>query len=171
MVSNRIATTALSALALSLSLSACGETAEETATPETEATAEAPAGEVDVVKARHDNFEEIGDAFKAIRGQLEGTPDFEVIQANATIINTNAQKVSGYFPEGTGPASGADTEALETIWEKPEEFSAATDKLVTASETMLAAAGSGDPAQVGAAVKELGGSCKNCHDQFREEDD
>jgi cytochrome c556 len=165
------ATSAIAAIALSLSLAACGETAGD-APAEGETTATEPAADLDIVKVRHDNFEEIGDAFKAIRGELEkGSPDFAVIQTNAQIIDTNAQKVSGHFPEGTGPASGADTEALDSIWEKPAEFTAAHEKLTAASATMLAAANSGDAAAVGEAVKELGGSCKNCHDQFREKDD
>lgn len=168
MASNRIATMTLAALALPLSLAACGETAEETATVEGEATEV----DMDILKVRHDNFEEIGDAFKAIRGELEGsTPDFAVIQANAQIINANAVKIPDHFPEGTGPASGADTEALETIWERPEEFSDAAQRMIAASETMVAAAESGDAAAVGEAVKELGGSCKNCHDNFRLDED
>ncbi len=170
------------ALVLSLSLAACGETNDNAAVAEGESDMAGSdmagtdmggaTGDLSVVKARQDNFEEIGDAFKAIRGQLENsTPDFAVIQSNAAIINTNAKKVSGYFPEGTGPASGADTEALPAIWEKPTEFNAATERLVSESENMLTAASSGDPAAVGAAAKQLGGACKNCHDQFREDDD
>lgn len=166
---------ALASLALAASLVACGseaptETAEDTtadAAPMDVADMEPQA----IVKARHDNFEEIGDAFKAIRGELEGSePDYAKIATQAQIIDTNAGKVGDYFPEGTGP-DAVKTEALATIWEKPEEFSAAVDKLTTASATLLTAANAADASAVGAAVKDLGSSCKSCHDQFREEDD
>lgn len=167
MASNRITITSLAILALSLPLVGCGETANETATAET-----APGVDMAIIEVRQDNLEDIGDAFKAIRGQLEGSnPDFAVLQSNAQIIDANARKISGHFPAGTGISSGADTEALETIWEKPADFASASDRLVAASAAMLAATNSGDIGAVQAAAKELGGACKNCHDQFREKDD
>ena len=128
-------------------------------------TAEPP-----VIKERHDNFEAIGDAFKAIRGQLEGgAPDFGAIAASASDINARAQKIEGHFPEGTGRDQGFDTEALATIWEKPDEFAAAATKLVDESAKLAALAGEAgaDAATVGEQVKAMGGACKNCHDTFR----
>lgn len=156
-------------LGLAGALAACGGGAEA---PADESGDEPAAGmtssEGSIIETRQANFETIGDEFKAIRGQLEASePDFGVIEASANTINTNAQKISGYFPEGTGVDSGADTEALETIWEKPEEFAAAAQKLVDTSASLAAVAGSGDAAAVGEAVKTMGGSCKACHDNFR----
>tara|TARA_B100000378_G_scaffold42919_1_gene32071 strand:+ start:8668 stop:9186 length:519 start_codon:yes stop_codon:yes gene_type:complete len=172
MALTRISATSFAALAMTLSLAACGETADDTAVADTETEMAAAPADMDILKVRHDNFEGIGDAFKVIRGELEkGSPDFDAIQANARIIADNAVLIPEHFPECTGPADGADTEALDTIWEKPEEFSAATERMLGASRTMLAAADSRDAATVQAAVKELGGACKNCHDQFREKED
>lgn len=172
MVPNRAAMTALAALALSFSLAGCGETATDTPEVEGETVADAPASEMDIYEVRHENFEGIGDAFKVIRGELEkSSPDFDAIQANARIISNNAVLIPEHFPEGTGPGSNPDTEALDTIWERPEEFSGATERMIKASQTMLAAADSRDAATVQAAVKELGGACKNCHDQFRVKED
>lgn len=142
-----------------------------------EATSEGETGtqsseEPAIIDVRQTNFEEIGDAFKAIRGQLEGdSPDFAVFEASATTINANAQKIGDHFPEGTGMDAGFDTEALATIWEKPEDFAAAHQKLIETSEGLLAAAQSGDVATFQAAVGELGQSCKGCHDNFRVDDD
>ncbi len=125
-----------------------------------------------IIDVRQTNFEEIGDAFKAIRGQLEGdSPDFAVLEASATTINANAQKIGDHFPDGTGMDAGFDTEALAAIWEKPEEFTAAHQKLIETSDGLLAAAQSGDVATFQAAVGELGQSCKGCHDNFRVDDD
>ncbi|MEL6876528.1 MAG: cytochrome c [Pseudomonadota bacterium] len=156
------------ALALVGALAACGETADDTGEGEAiEGDAEM-ISEVAVIEARQTNFEEIGDEFKAIRGQLEGgAPDFVLIEAAANTINTNAQKVPDFFPEGTGIDSGADTEALESIWEKPEDFAAAHQKLVDTSAALAVAAATGEMAAVGEAVKTMGGSCKGCHDNFR----
>lgn len=149
--------------ALSVSLAACsgapGEGAQDTAS-----AAETPP----VIKERHDNFEAIGDSFKAIRTQLEGdSPDMEAIVTAATDLNVAALKIEGYFPAGTSVDDGYDTEALATIWEKPEEFAAAHKRLVDASAEMITIAQSGDAAAVKAQVGVVGGSCKNCHDTFR----
>ena len=168
----RIAAPSLAALAMTLSLAACGETADDTVVAESEGGMATAPADMDILEVRHENFEGIGDAFKVIRGELENSsPDFDAIQANARIITSNAVLIPDHFPEGTGPADGADTEALDTIWERPEDFSAATEQMIQASQTMLAAADSRDAAQVQAAVKELGGACKNCHDQFRLDED
>lgn len=146
-------------------LAACGgEAGEAPSAPEGDAPPE--------IELRHDNFEAISDSFKAIREQLEGgSPDMAAIEAAATDIHDRAGRLDGHFPEGSGRDVGWDTEALPTIWEKPEEFEAAKAKFLEESATMMTVAASGDAAAVGAQVKELGGSCKNCHDTFRLDDD
>lgn len=132
----------------------------------------APAAEVPpVLKEREENFEAIGDAFKAVRGELEkDTPDFTLIAAKATDINARAMKIEGHFPAGTSTADGFKTEALPTIWEKPEEFKAAAQKLVDESAKLVTIAAEGDKAAVGAQAMAMGGACKGCHDQFRLDD-
>lgn len=155
----------LVAAALAAVLAACsGEAGSDGAT----AAKDAPP----VLKDRHDNFEAIGDAFKALRGELEkDAPDFALIAASATDINTRAMKIEGHFPAGTSREDGYDTEALATIWEKPEEFKAAATKLVDESAKLAELAGGGDKAAVGAQAMAMGGACKGCHDQFRLDDE
>lgn len=156
------------AIGLVLSLSACGDSE----TPAEEATTEAEeAGEVDVISQRQDLLEGMGDAFRTIRGQLDGEADMAAISAAAETLNANAAQIIDLFPEGTGMDSGADTEALATIWEDPEGFAAAHARLMDASAAMVEAAATGDAAQVEAAVGPLGGSCGNCHDTFRLDDE
>lgn len=137
-----------------------------------ESPAEAPAGAAPaVLKERHDNFEEIGDAFKAVRGELEkDTPDFGLIAAKGGDINTRAAKIEGHFPAGTSFEDGYKTEALATIWQKPEEFKAASQKLIDESAKLTALAGEGNKEAVAAQAKAMGGACKGCHDQFRLDD-
>jgi len=68
------------------------------------------------------------------------------------------------FAEGS---KTEDSESLDAIWEKPEEFAAA----VTAAEEAMTALGevadSGDMKAIGAAFRDVGKSCKGCHDNFR----
>jgi len=125
-----------------------------------------------VIKERQDNYEAIGKAFKAVRGELEkDTPDFTLIAASATDINARAGKIAGHFPADTGVDKGYDTEALASIWEKPEEFNAAGQKLIDESAKLAALAGAGDKAAVSAQAMAMGGSCKGCHDKFRLDDE
>lgn len=157
-----IRNTGLAAAAL-IALTACGSNDEA-------ASSDSP--EPAVIGERQDNFEQIGDAFRVIRGELENdAPDMAVISANAEIINANAMKIEGHFPAGTGMDDGFDSEALATIWERPEEFAAAHERLVSASEAFLATANAGDSAAVAEGVPELGAACKNCHDTFRLDDE
>ena len=124
------------------------------------------------IAERQANFEAMGDAFKLIRAELEGgAPDLAAIGSQASEINTRAGNIEGKFPAETSIEDGYDTEALPSIWEKPEEFASAQQLLVEESAKLVTLAGEGDAAAVGEQVKALGGSCGNCHDQFRVDDD
>lgn len=124
------------------------------------------------IEQRQENFEAIGDAFKAIRTQLkEDSPDLAAIATSAGDINERAGKITGLFPEGTSMDDGFDTEALASIWESPEEFEKAAANLVEASAALKTAAESGDAAATGEAAKTMGGTCKACHDKFRVDKD
>lgn len=137
-----------------------------------EAPADAPAdtaapGHAEI-EERQKNFKAIADSFKAIRGELEkGSPDLALVGVQAGEINGLAAKIEGLFPAGTGIDDGHKTEALAAIWEKPEEFKAASQKLVDESAKLVTLAGEGDAAAVGAQAMAMGGACKGCHDNFR----
>lgn len=155
--------------ALAAPIAMLGACAGETPADDSEAAA---SDQPTIIDERQANFEAIGDNFKLIRAELETDgPDFAAIGNAAGDINAKAKLISGHFPEGTSIDAGYDTEALPSIWEKPEEFDAAIQKLVTESAAFAAVASSGDKAAVAEQVKALGGSCKNCHDQFRVDDD
>lgn len=155
--------------ALGAVLCACGGEADSAGEGEiATAATEEPA----VIGERQKNFKAIGKSFKAIRTQLESdAPDMAVIETAAIDLNGAAIKIEGYFPEGTSVEDGYDTEALPTIWEKPEEFAKAHQMLVDESAEMVTIAQGGDAAAVGAQVGAVGKSCKNCHDNFRVDDD
>jgi len=122
---------------------------------------------VETQKARHEHYEQLGKAFKAVRDQMNaGSPDFAVIQKNAEVINEASIDQQQWFPKGTGPEAGK-TRALPEIWSKPADFEAAQKMLSERAPKLLAAVKTQDIAAVKAAFKEAGGACKNCHDTFR----
>jgi cytochrome c556 len=122
-------------------------------------------------KARHDHFHELGDAFKAVRDQSKGSnPDFAALTKAAETVNKASIDQAQWFPKGTGPEAGK-TRALPEIWTKQADFEAAMQKFSDAAPKLLAAAKAKDVDAVGAAFKEVGGTCKNCHDTFRSPED
>lgn len=123
------------------------------------------------IEARQEGFKAVGGEFKTINDQLRsGSPDIAVIQAAAAKLPEVIEGADGWFPEGTGPDSGVETEALPIIWEEPEDFAAKTSDFVLAIEALDAAAQTGELPAIQAAVQATGGTCKACHDKFRLDD-
>jgi len=68
------------------------------------------------------------------------------------------------WPEGSG---GANTRAKDEIWQQWDKFMAANDAFKHAAPKLAAAAKTGDRAQIGAALGEVGKTCGGCHKPFR----
>ena len=59
------------------------------------------------------------------------------------------------------------TRALPEIWSKPDDFTAAQKLFADKVGPLAAAVKAKDVDAIGKAFREVGGSCKNCHDGFR----
>jgi len=145
----------------------CASSAVVIASFMTAAQAADPKTPAEMQKARHEHYEELGDAFKAVRDQSKASsPDFAALLKAAEIVNEASINQQQWFPKGTGPEAGK-TRALPEIWSKPDDFTAAQKMLSDRAPKLLAAAKAKDLEAVTSAFKELGGACKNCHDNFR----
>ncbi|HEU0133361.1 MAG TPA: cytochrome c [Allosphingosinicella sp.] len=123
-----------------------------------------------LMKQRHENYEKIGDAMKAVSRELKGeSSDLGKVRAGAATIAQLAPQVSTWFPAGTGPDVGK-TEARAAIWEKPEDFAAKSRDFQQAAAAFDTAAKGSDLAAIRSAHGNLGKSCKACHDLYREEE-
>lgn len=99
------------------------------------------------------------------QGKITATDD---MAAFAAALAEVAPLAGNLYPAGTGPESGVKTRATAAIWEDPAGFQAAVEKNTELSNALLAAAQSGDPAAVGAALGDLGkNGCGACHTNFR----
>jgi len=137
----------------------------------TVATAALAASPADLMKTRHQNFKVMGKAFKGIMDELKrSAPSVPSLQAKAKVITGFAPKVPTWFPAGTGPETGVKTEALPAIWQKQPEFLEAAKNMALAADKLNTVAAGGDVAQISAAARGLGGTCKSCHDRFRLKD-
>jgi cytochrome c556 len=122
-----------------------------------------------LMKERHENYEKIGDAMKAIGRELKAdTPDLAQVRAGAATISALAPKVESWFPLGTGPDVGK-TEARAEIWQKPADFAAKAKSFREAAAAFETAARGEDLGAIRSAQADLGKSCKGCHDLYREE--
>jgi cytochrome c556 len=118
-------------------------------------------------KARHEHFEQLGDAFKAVRDESKQTsPDFAALLKSAETVQKASVNQPQWFAKGTGPEAGK-TRALPEIWSKPADFEAAQKMFADRAPGLVAAVKTKDVGAVSKAFKELGGACKNCHDTFR----
>lgn len=164
----KFGTIAAFTLASATLLSACQESST---TPQAPASGSAQAVDVaQIVKERKANFKAISKANKAAKAAFEGdSPVYADISEAARSMGENGGKIVGHFPVGTGPESGEKTEALASIWTKPDAFKQATDKFLTSASALKAAADAKDRAAVDAAIKTVGASCKECHKAFRED--
>ncbi|QMW23002.1 c-type cytochrome [Sandaracinobacteroides saxicola] len=121
-----------------------------------------------VIEARQANFKAMGRAMKAMGDEFRGgSPDIAVFRTNAATLNRLAPDLPKWFPAGSG--TGAKTEAKADIWSKPGDFAKAAANFAAAANALNTAAAGTDIAAVGAALRATGGTCKACHDQFREE--
>jgi cytochrome c556 len=120
------------------------------------------------IKYRQGVMKVVGGHMASMGAILRGRVHMSNLQMHAQSMADIAKVVPDIFPAGSGKGK---TEALPAIWGKPDEFKAGLDKFVKAANEMAEAAGSGDMHAIGPAIKALGGSCKGCHDDFREEHD
>lgn len=88
------------------------------------------------------------------------------VQAQAMSLGLNAQLAGSLFPPGSGKG---DTAALPGIWQRPEQFLARAEAAEREGRNLVAAAESGDRELLVQSLKRLADACRDCHRQFRSE--
>ncbi len=119
---------------------------------------------------RDKNFDDIGDQAKILFGAAKaGVIDADTIAAAAK-LNELAKAAPTWFPKGSGPDDPGvtKTRALAEVWTKPEEFAAKMKAFQEASAALQPAVATKSMASFGPAVNALGGTCKGCHEQFKQ---
>jgi len=101
------------------------------------------------------------------RGRMDF--DAERVETNAARLVALSEMMSDAFSADTR-ANDVSTEALDVIWEQPEDFAAKIDDTIEASKGLLSVAGTGDEGNIREAIGRLGSTCGSCHDDFRADD-
>lgn len=128
------------------------------------------ASPAETIAARQANFKKMGGAMKVIKDELGGGADKAKMAGAARTIAAMARAQGPMFPKGTGPGAGVKTDALPAIWTDRATFDGHARKLVVEADKLVAVAGSGNAAAVGAQFKVVGGTCGGCHKAFRADD-
>lgn len=88
------------------------------------------------------------------------------LKVHAEALADLSKELQFIFPKGSNVE---DSEALDAIWGKPDEFAAAVQSNVDAAQALEDAVGSGDAKAIAGAFQDFGKSCKGCHESFRKD--
>lgn len=121
-----------------------------------------------VIDARKAELKKAGGATKVIGGFLkDGAGTLADVQAAAATIDGVAKAFPGWWPTGTA-VGVAKSEAKPGIWEKPDDFKAKYTAFQTEAAALVTVAAGGDKAAIGAQFGKTVGTCKACHEAYRE---
>ena len=125
----------------------------------------------EAIKFRKAIMEVVGGHTVALFAILQQkVPHQDALIYHAENLAAIAKHTKPAFEQNTAGKGNEETTAKDIAWDGPE-FMERLGGLETASANLSAALKSGDGAAIGAAAQELGGSCKGCHDKFRDEHD
>jgi len=143
----------ISAMAIAglLAVSAVATMAQDTFVP--------PATPEEAVAMRKALMREDGGLMRSLNG-LSGAE----AAAALNVVLANYTHIPDLFPEGS---IVGDSDALPAIWENWDAFTAIVGTGKTAATEAIAAAEAGDASAYAAALKALGRTCGQCHQQFR----
>ncbi|KTG16333.1 MULTISPECIES: cytochrome c [unclassified Guyparkeria] len=109
--------------------------------------------------------------FSTIADMLKGKIEYDqaAVEKHADVVQMMSTLVKDEFPEGTDALAG-ETGALIDIWDKPDEFADKVAEFEKTASELEDVAESGDRERLAKAVKDVGSSCKACHDDFRQDE-
>lgn len=151
-----------SALALAIAFGSTNVSAEQ---------AKSPKQAKKVTELRQSLFSLMGSNMGPLGGMARGKMPFDAkkIEKHAMRINQLSLMIGDYLKADTS-AHKVETEALNKIWQQPEEFSTSITKLTKASANLQKLAMSGaDEKAIKKAISGVGRSCGGCHDNFKKD--
>jgi cytochrome c556 len=122
----------------------------------------------EIIKSRQEHLKDMGASMKAIVDQVKGgTLDRTIMTDAAKKIVSYSHELPKWFPKGTGEEAGVKTAAKAEIWQQPEDFTAAAEKLPPEADKLLEIVAAGDAAAIGGQLQATGKACGGCHKPFR----
>ena len=121
----------------------------------------------DAIKYRQSALFVMGQHFTRLAGMAQGKIPFDDKAAadNAAVVESMSKLPWAGFGEGTN--QGGNTKAKPEVWSDNAKFKEAADKMMAEVVKLNTAAKTGKLDDLKSAVSATGGTCKNCHDNFR----
>ena len=121
----------------------------------------------DAIKYRQSSLSVMGTHFGRLAGMAQGKIPYDAKAAadNAAVVEFMSKLPWAAFGEGTD--QGGNTKAKPEIWSDNAKFKDAAEKMQAEVVKLSAAAKTGKLDDLKTAVGATGGTCKNCHDNFR----
>ena len=116
-----------------------------------------------VVKERMDKFKISKKMMQTIHKSIQNE-DFVTIEKSATTLHNWSKEMIKYFPEGS---DGAPSEASANIWLDPDGFKKAVNNFELASLKLINNSKEKDFDKTVESFRSLAGTCKGCHQKFR----
>jgi len=135
--------------------------------PETRAQGAPAATAEQAIKYRQSVYKVILWNFGPMAAVVQGKAPYEAkeFERRAARVAEMAPMLIEGYPAGS--ATGATTRAKAEIWQNMDDFKQLMTAMENKATALATAAKSGDQAKSVAAFKDLGGSCKACHDKYR----
>ena len=133
------------------------------------ATAVAQNKPEEVIEYRRAAMTMIGWNFAPMSAMAKGKIPFDAKEfaKHAERIATTAPQVLEGFAKGSD--KGAETDAKADIWTHFDDFQSKLTDLVNESKATSEVAKGGDEAKMKEQFKKLGGTCKACHDKYKQD--
>ena len=122
------------------------------------------------IEARQGLLKVVGSYFGPIVGMARNQIDYDadVVAHNAAKVSQLAAMIPDVFRHDTS-AAGLASGSLDHIWDNQDDFNAKAATVAERAAALAAAAPDGKAAAM-QAFGALGGSCKACHDEYRQQD-
>jgi len=123
----------------------------------------------EVIEYRRAAMTMVGWNFSPMSAMVKGKIPFdakEFAKRSERIAALTPQILEGF---AKGSDKGAETDAKADIWTHFDDFQAKLNDLVNESKTMSDVAKTGDEAKVKEQFKKLSGTCKACHDKYKQD--
>lgn len=121
----------------------------------------------DAIKYRQSAFFVMSQHFGRLGAMANGRAPFDakVAQDNAAIVETMSKLPWAAF--GPGTETGIPSKAKAEIWTEKSKFDQSADKMMTELAKLNTAAKTGNLDALKAAFGDAAGTCKACHDSYR----
>ena len=116
-----------------------------------------------IVKERINKFKMSKKMMQTIHKSIQNE-DFGTIEKSATTLYNWSKEMIKYFPEGS---DGAPSEASADIWLDPDGFKKAVNNFELASLKLINNSKEKDFDKTVDSFRSLAGTCKGCHQKFR----